>query len=206
MNLPFTPEQFFGVFADYNQQFLGTVVLWWLATIGVLVLAWRQKERRRPVLSYFLGALWLWNAGAYHAWLFTRINPAAWLFAAMFAIQGLLLLRAGARLDLRDLSATGLGRFVVPGLVVYALAYPFLTIASGHPYPATPTYGLPCPTVILTIGLLLTGRDRVPIALAVVPILWSFIGGSAAILLQVQADYILLAAGVLLLATIASRG
>jgi hypothetical protein len=31
------------------------------------------------MLSLFLGGLWLWNAVAYHAWLLTHINPAAWL-------------------------------------------------------------------------------------------------------------------------------
>ena len=34
-------------------------------------------------------AHWIWSALAYHAAFFTRINPAAWVFAALF-----LLLRA----------------------------------------------------------------------------------------------------------------
>ena len=46
MNLPFTPEQFFSVFADYNRQFVVVVVVWWLATVGALALVWRQPERR----------------------------------------------------------------------------------------------------------------------------------------------------------------
>jgi hypothetical protein len=89
--------------------------------------------------------------------------------------------------------------------MVYSLAYPFLTIAFGHRYPATPTFGVPCPTVILTIGALLTARERVPAGLSLVPILWGFIGGSAAVLLAVKTDYVLLAAGALLLIAVVAR-
>jgi hypothetical protein len=35
-----------------------------------------------------VGALWLWSAAAYHALLFTRINPAAWVFAALGVVGG----------------------------------------------------------------------------------------------------------------------
>jgi len=85
-------------------------------------------------------------------------------------------------------------------LVIYALAYPFLTMALGHRYPAAPTFGVPCPTVILTIGGLLTVRAGIPPLLTIVPVLWGFIGGSAALLLNVPTDYVLLGAGVLLAA------
>jgi hypothetical protein len=70
-----------------------------------------------------------------------------------------------------------------------------LTIAFGHSYPAT--FGVPCPTAILTIGVLLTVCRNVPAWLTIVPALWAFIGGSAALLLKVPTDYVLLAAGML---------
>jgi hypothetical protein len=59
-------------------------------------------------------------------------------------------------------------------------------------------FGVPCPTDILTIGALLTSRGRVPAGLAVVPVIWGMIGGSAAVLLAVPTDYVLLGAGVVL--------
>ncbi len=203
MELPFTPDQFFSVFAEYNEAFWLVVVALWFATIGALVLVWRYPERWSAMLSWFLGALWLWNAIAYHAFLFTRINPAAWIFSALFAVQAALFLRAGQQRRPMYLSSTGARQGVGLALAAYSLAYPFLTIAFGHDYPATPTFGVPCPTTILTIGVLLTVRDRVPLSLSVVPILWGFIGGSAAALLRVQTDYVLLAGGVLLLIAVA---
>lgn len=198
MELPFTPDQFFAVFAEYNRTFSLVVVAWWLATVAVLALVWRRPTRWSPLVSLFLGALWLWNAAAYHAFLFTRINPAAWIFSVLFAIQAALFLRDGLRRRPVYLSSIGAMQGIGVALIVYSLAYPFLTMV-GHDYPATPTFGLPCPTVILTIGLLLTVGEGVPLSLAPIPIVWGFIGGSAAVLLRVQTDYVLLAAGVLLL-------
>ena len=202
MGLPFTPDQFFGVFAEYNRAFWAVAAALWFATIGALTLAWRQPERRSPAPSLFLAALWLWNALAYHAFLFTRINPAAWIFSALFAVQAVLFLRTALRRRPDYLSSTGARQSVGVGLTAYSLAYPFLTVALGHDYPATPTFGLPCPTVVLTIGLLLTVREGLPLSLTLIPILWGFIGGSAAILLRVQTDYVLFAAGLLLLIVI----
>ena len=203
MELPFTPDQFFSVFADYNEAFWFVVVALWFATIGALMLVWRQPERWSSMLSVFLGTLWLWNAGAYHAFLFTRINPAAWIFSALFAVQAVLFFRSSQQGRPVYLSSTGARQAIGLALAAYSLAYPFLTRALGHDYPATPTFGLPCPTTILTIGVLLTVRGRVPVTLSAVPIVWGFIGGSAAALLQVQTDYVLLAGGVLLFIAVA---
>ena len=102
------------------------------------------------------------------------------------------------RRGLQYFSQGGWRGSVGTALVVYALAYPALTIASGHSYPATPTFGVPCPTTILTIGLFLTIAERVPVSMVLVPIVWGFIGGSASVPLAVPTDYVLLGAGVLL--------
>jgi hypothetical protein len=59
--------------------------------------------------------------------------------------------------------------------------------------------------VLLTIGLLLTVSGGVPLTLAWIPIAWGFVGGSAAILLNVATDYVLLAAGALLLVIVAAQ-
>jgi hypothetical protein len=197
MELPFTPDQFFGVFAEYNDTFWPVVVAWWLATIAALRAAWRRPGRWSPMVSVFLGVLWLWNAVAYHAFLFTRINPAAWLFSGLFAVQGVMFFWASRRRPVEYFSSAATSRTIGLVLVGYSLVYPFLTIALGHRYPATPTFGLPCPTVILTSGLLLTVRG-VPLSLVPIPVVWAFVGGSAAVLLAVPTDFALLGAGGLL--------
>ena len=198
MGLPFTAEQFFGVFADYNRALIVAVVALWLASIVILAHVSRDPSRRSPRLSLFLAALWLWNAVVYHAVFFTRINPAAWLFAGLFLVQAVLFFWTATQRRIEYFSSTGWTRVVGVSLIGYALLYPFLTIAFGHAYPAAPTFGVPCPTDLLTIGALLTSRGRVPTGLAVVPVIWGMIGGSAAVLLAVPTDYVLLGAGVIL--------
>jgi len=198
VGLPFSADQFFGVFADYNRTFWPIAALLWLAATAMLVMAWRDPARWSRGLTYLLAVVWAWSAIAYHAWLFTQINPAAWLFAVLFACEAILLFRAAARGRLEYSARDGATGRLGVALAAYALAYPFLSMALGHAYPPTPTFGVPCPTDLLTIGVLLVARGRVPPLLAVIPALWAFVGGSAAVLLDVATDYVLLAAGVLL--------
>ena len=196
--LPFTPDQFFEIFAIYNGRFSILVVAWWVASLAIVVAAWSNPSRSSRLLTQLLAALWAWNAVAYHAMLFTRINPAAWLFAALFAIEAVLLVWAAARHSHDYFAADGTTSRIGLGLIAYSFVYPFASTLS-HAYPATPTFGVPCPTAILTIGLLLTTGRRIPVAVAIVPALWALIGGSAATLLDVPTDYVLLAAGVTLM-------
>ena len=205
MGLPFTAEQFFGVFADYNRTFIVAVVALWVASVAVLAHVSRDPSRRSRRLSLFLAALWLWNALVYHALLFTRINPAAWLFAGLFLVQAVLFVWAATQRRIEYFTSTGWAQIIGLGLIAYALLYPFLTIVFGHNYPAAPTFGVPCPTAILTIGAFVTSRRRIPVAVAVIPIVWGIIGGSAALLLAVPTDYVLLGAGVLLPALLVGR-
>ncbi len=80
----------------------------------------------------------------------------------------------------------------------YALIiYPMLSYFNGHIFPASPTFGLPCPTTIFTFGILLWTSQRVPIFLLIIPFLWSLVGGSAAFLLGILEDTGLPIAGML---------
>lgn len=202
-SLPFSADQFFGVFAEYNHNLGLVAVALWIVTLVILVAAWRNSRGWSRALTALLAVSWLWNAVAYHALLFTRINPAAWLFAALFAVQAGLFVVAATRRELEYFQAGGVRGLAGLLLTVYALAYPALTIVSGHVYPAVPTFGVPCPTAIMTIGLLITVSGGPPLTLSIVPIVWAFIGGSAAMLLGVVTDYVLLAAGVMLTALVA---
>jgi hypothetical protein len=78
--------------------------------------------------------------------------------------------------------------------MLYALLYPAITIAEHGSVVRVPTFALPCPTTIFTAGVLLLASPPWR-PLAIVPIMWSVIGGSAAFLLGVRADYALPVAG-----------
>jgi hypothetical protein len=83
-------------------------------------------------------------------------------------------------------------------LIAYSLVYPAMNAAQHGTFVRIPAFGVPCPTTILTAGLLMLATPRVW-ALSIVPIVWSAIGGSAASLLGVRADYALPIAGIALL-------
>ena len=78
-------------------------------------------------------------------------------------------------------------------LVGYAaVLYPLLGLWLGQPLAEQPMFGItPCPVTIFTFGVLLLAAP-VSRRLLVVPVLWSLIGGSAAILLRVPQDWVLL--------------
>ena len=78
------------------------------------------------------------------------------------------------------------------------MLYPAIARAEGHAFPRLPTFGVPCPTTILTIGFLLAADRSLPRLVAVIPLVWAVIGGSAAFLLGVRADLMLVAAGIAL--------
>lgn len=195
MNIPFTTEQFLEVFARYNQAVWPMQVLLHVVALAAIGLAWRSSGRWVLLL---LAALWAWMAIVYHWGFFTAINPAAWAFGAFFLVEALLLLLAG----LRGAPPSFVIRpdlFGITGAVLVAFAlvvYPLLGRALGHVYPASPTFGLPCPTTIFTLGIFLWVERPLPLRLLVIPALWSVVGFSAALALSITQDYGLLVAGV----------
>ena len=92
------------------------------------------------------------------------------------------------------------------GFILYAsLVYPLIGIATGHSWPALPMFGVaPCPVTILPSALLMTTR-RFSYWLLVIPFIWSLIGGSAAILLEVRQDWLLLVSGLIAVPIVRDR-
>jgi hypothetical protein len=195
MRLPFSTEAFFDLFTAYNGRLWPAVVALWVAS--VLAGAWVMSSRRshNRWISGLLAVHWAWSAVAYHLLFFTRINPAAWLFAAIFLLEAAVFLWAGViRGRLSFVSSRTAWTPIGWVLVAYALLYPGINAVQHGSLMRIPTFGLPCPTMIFTAGLLLLSSPRSR-TLAIVPIIWSAIGGSAAVLLGVSTDYALPVAG-----------
>jgi hypothetical protein len=204
--LPFTPSEFFAVFARYNDAVWPVQVVFILAAaVAVFALRRSNGTRTRPMLA-LLALLWLWMGIVYHALFFRPINPLAAGFAAMFVAQGALLAIAAWRPSFRLVPASDPTGLLGWALVAFALIlYPLIGYATGHRYPASPTFGLPCPTTIFTLGVLLWARPARP-WLLVVPLVWSLIGFTAALRLGVYEDSGLLVAAVAtMLVVFASR-
>jgi hypothetical protein len=188
MDLPFTRAEFFAVFAQYNQAVWPIQIVLFALAVAAVGLALVREARGARAALVILGGLWIWTGAVYHGGFFRTINPAASLFVVLFVAQGLLLVWAAVTQTAPGSVRHGAG-VIGAGLILYALVvYPALGYLLGHRYPANPTFGLPCPTTLFTMGLLLWIRP-VSFRLFVIPITWAAIGASAAVQLDVKEDF-----------------
>ena len=189
-SVPFSAEQFFGVFAAYNLAvWPAPLILSALAVVAILLAVLGGARRGRWVAG-FLAALWAWTGIAYHLIHFRSINPGATLFGALFLVEAALFVWAGVvrgRLEF-GLRRDPYGAAAIVVLLYALVVYPLLGRLTGHVYPATPTFGAPCPAVIFTFGILLLARSRVPGWLLMIPAAWGLLGTSAVFAFGVLQD------------------
>ncbi|HYN78060.1 MAG TPA: DUF6064 family protein [Lamprocystis sp. (in: g-proteobacteria)] len=210
MGIPFTVEQFYGVFRAYNIAVWPAQ--WFLVLLGLaaVVLALAPRRGSGVAVSAILGALWAWIAVAYHLAFFARISPPAYGFAALAAAGAVVFIWVGViRRSLAFKWVSDLKSAAGITLIIFALAlYPAWSIDAGHPYPELPTFGLPCPTTIFTIGVLCFAVPPTPRRPLIVPLLGCLVGTQAAFLFGVWPDLGLIAAaavGIGLLLTAGQR-
>ena len=199
MQLPFSETQFLDNFAAFNTALWPVLVALWVASL-VLTVQLVGGRPRSAALGILLIAHWLWAAGAYHAFFFSRINPAAWLFAALFTAQAVALSWYATRGGLTFVWRWSWRHVGAAVFILYALAYPALVQLSGHEPPRAPLFGVPCPTALLTAGLLLATEPPAPRGLLIIPVVWSLLAGTAAVLLDVTPDLMLFVAATALVA------
>jgi len=197
MRLPFTIDQFYAVFRDYNEALwpsqIGLVVL----AIAAIIFLFRPRPWTDAAVSGILAFFWIWIGLAYQLAFFARINPLAYAFAGLAMLGGLAFLWQGVLRRRLRFQWTGDKRaFGGAALIFFALfVYPAWSWFAGHRYPFMPTFGLPCPTTIFTIGLLAFLKRPYPRSIFIVPILWCLVGSQAAFLLGVPQDLGLIIAG-----------
>jgi hypothetical protein len=196
MDLPFTALEFFDVFRQYNDSVWPMqLVLTGLGIAAVVLLALRKPGCERAV-DVILTFLWGWMGLVYHLMFFLEINPAALYFSIVFFGAALVFLLNGVYGERLRYEIPLDARATVGTLLIsYGLAvYPILSLWLGR-WPEAPTFGLPCPTTIFTIGVLCFLRRPYPWYVLAVPVAWSFIGSLAVVQFGLWQDLGLLAAG-----------
>ena len=199
MNIPFTIDQFFEIIREYNTSIFPMQIVLNILALTSIILAIIRRNYSNKFISITLGFFWFWMGIVYHFIFFTKINPAAFVFALFFVLQGIIFIYYGAiknRLSF-GFRKDWIGMIGLLFIIYALLIYPILGILFGHTYPDNPTFGLPCPTTIFTFGVLLWTIKRVPFYFVIVPFLWSIIGLSAAINIRVYEDFGLIVAGVI---------
>jgi hypothetical protein len=204
--VPFTIEQFLGVFVAYNAAIWPTQIVAYAVGLIAIAAVWSGRPIASRLAPSVLALMWVLNGIGYHYLYFSTINPAAKLFAALFVVQAILFAAGamaanGMRFEIgRDLRS-----FSGVAVIAYAmLIYPILGILAGHGLLAGPMFGVaPCPTTIFTIGMLLLARGKSVVWLSIIPLLWSLVGLAAAVQLGFREDYGLLVAGAALFIVLA---
>jgi hypothetical protein len=198
MKLPFTTDQFVEVFKTYNTDLWPLQIVFILLAVTILFFVFRKGKYSGKIISLILSAFWLWMGIVYHIIYFSSINKAAYIFGALFIVQGFSFIYFGLfRKNLISEFGKIAGTYSGILLITFALIfYPVLGYLFGHVYPESPTFGLPCPTTIFTLGILLLLKTK-RIILMIIPLSWSMIGFTAAIKLGIYEDTGLLAAGII---------
>ena len=198
MDLPFSLGDFLNVFKDYNQSVFPLQIVFYLAAFLCIYLLFTGNQNTTRIISITLAFLWLWMGVVYHIIFFSEINKAAYIFGGLFILQGIMFAGCGLirkKLSFEYTKSTANIAGII--LIAYALIiYPVLGHNLGHSYPYSPTFGLPCPTTIFTLGILLFANKKMPMHLLIIPLLWSVIGFAAAFTLTIYEDTGLLVAGV----------
>ncbi len=189
--MPFTAGEFFEVFRRYNEAVWPLQFLLVAAGLVVVVLAIRSHRNAGRIAMLVMALLWVWTGVVYHFAFFRHINPAASLFGGVSVVQAALFVWLGTRekrvtVRVRHDGVGATGAL----LILYALVlYPVVGLLAGHRYPAVPTFGVPCPTTIFTLGLLLWAEPALPRKVVIIPALWSGIATVAAVQLGVPEDF-----------------
>ena len=199
MNPPFSVQDFFSVLTAYNHGIWPMQIVLNALAVGVLVLIYSKIKNSSRLITWVLAFFWAWMGIMYHFLYFTAINKAAWIFGGLFVLQAVIFIWQGvAKSNLSFSPLSGWRAIIGWILVSYGLViYPIIGFLTGHSYMDSPTFGLPCPTTIFTFGVFYLALLWFPKHTLIIPVIWSVIGGSAAIFLGVPQDYGLIAAGIL---------
>ena len=206
MSLPFSASEFLEVFRRYNEAtWPAAVVLPLLGLASAWLLQAERRSARRAALV-ILGSLWAWTAIVYHLAFFAPINAAARWFAILALVQAAMFFYASVRGLPTPPRRVDADRIVGGAIIAFALVlYPALGYLAGHRYPEMPTFGLPCPTTIFTIGVLATLHEELSWKYAIIPLVWAVVGTSAALQLGMVEDLSLPLAAVALIGLMVSH-
>jgi hypothetical protein len=75
MNLPFTVDEFFGVFGRYNAAIWPAQIAGYALGIAAFIAAWRGGRRASAFVACALAIFWAVAGGGYHLGFFVAINP-----------------------------------------------------------------------------------------------------------------------------------
>jgi len=196
--IPFSKDVYLRVVEQVN-VFLwpGQIVALCLGAV-VMFLCLRPRGGGSQLIAASLAAAWFLVGTVYYGRFFSPLNWAAWISAAAFVAQGLLLAWFGvARGGIKCRFDRSLPARIGIVLLVFALAvYPLSVFAAGVGWRGVPIVGVsPDATISFTLGVLLLTPGKASAYLSIIPLLAAFAGGAAAWMIGLPVDLVLLPVG-----------
>ncbi len=204
MKTPFSTEQFLAVFEHYNASVFPSQILLFLLGIFATWLLISRNPYRNRIIILILSAIWLWNGLVYQIIFFSQINKAALIFGIVFSVQAIFMIFEGLARNRLSFSFQGRGKEITGlVLILYGLIiYPLIDLLTGHSVSGMISLGLPCPSTIMTLGFFLMSAKRFPGYLLIIPVLWAFMGLSAALNFGIYQDIVMVLSALLTLVMI----
>ena len=179
--LMFSAQTYYRLFELYNREIWpAQIVAIGLGIVALLCLR-RAGVRQGRIVAAILAACWLWVAWAFHIERYATIHWAARYFALGFAIEALLLIWIGViRGQLLFGQSAKAIRVAGFYLFLFALAVqPLIGPVIGRPWLQVEIFGIaPDPTVVATLGTLLSISGRMRWLLLCIPVIWCAISGA----------------------------
>ncbi len=197
--IPFSKDVFLGVVEHYAAMLWPAQIVAFLLGCAIVDMIRRPRVNSDRLVCGLLAAGWFWIGSIYYGEHIAGLSWAAWISAAAFTVQGVLLLVLGTvrnsislRYERNAMANCGLG------FMLFALfGYPAIAAANGIPLTAAPVFGFaPDPTILLTFGALLIAKGRMSLILFVIPLGCAAANGVSAWLIGLPADYIMLPAAI----------
>lgn len=188
---------FLAKFARGNAAIWPMQLVWYAIAVAIVGLALWPRRRASQLACLLAAAYLAWVGIACYGVLFSGVN-LAWLFAAVFTLEGILFLVTGlVRRDPVFAPRWDLASVLGALFMCFALVgYPLIGLLSGIPLRSLPVIGFaPCPTTIFALGLLLWVRKPSPLYLLPIPLAFALGTAAGAMATGIVPDFALILAG-----------
>jgi hypothetical protein len=196
--LSITLEGFLMVLERYNLSIWPLQIFAYIFGLLTLFFSIKSTKYSNKIILAVLSIFWLWNGIVFCPIYWAPTYKYAYLFGALFIIQGFLFLFGVIKLNISVRFRTNLYSIIGILFIIYAMGgYNFLGYFLGHVYPKSFPFGLvPCPTVIFTFGLFLMADKKIPKYYLIIPFIFS-LAGFLAVYKGILEDIGLIIAGLL---------
>lgn len=202
-------EDFFSTLQSYNEIVVPVAAFTFVLGVVAVFLASSKPKHSGQMISLILSFLWMWSGvvffilfyGPQEVVFLNVTMPGVWYLSGfLWIIQSLVFLFAGVfRSSLSFKLGSDRQSVIGTVMIIYAMIiYPLIGLLTGRSYPEYPIFGVaPCPVTIFTFGLLQWTDRKVPVFVAIIPLVWALLGVMPVLALDVWADVGLILSGII---------